>query len=283
MRILLTGKDGQLGGALQKGLAPLGELLALGRPELDLANTSALSAALRSFKPDLIVNAAAYTAVDRAESEAELAQAINARAPGILAEEARRLGSRLIHYSTDYVFDGRKNAPYVEEDPTAPLNVYGHSKLAGEAAIAASGCRHFILRTSWVYGARGQNFLLSMLRLGRERPQLRVVNDQIGAPTWCESLARMTLEMLGQEVDTGLYHATDSGHTSWHGFAAEIFRLAKIATPLQAIPSEDYPTPAQRPRNSRLDNSKRLRATGGTQRPWNESLAECLRELGIDT
>jgi dTDP-4-dehydrorhamnose reductase len=277
LRILLSGKNGQVGFALQNRLAALGELYAMDRSELDLTRPDTLRAAVRRCNPDLIVNAAAYTAVDRAESETALAQAVNATAPGVLAEEARRLGALLVHYSTDYVFDGRKNTPYVEADRTGPLNSYGKTKLEGERAIAESGCRHLILRTSWVYGARGQNFMLSMLRLGRERPELRVVNDQIGTPTWCERLAAMTLELLDTGAE-GLYHATDGGETSWHGFATEIFRLAGIATPVTPIPSEDYPTPAQRPRNSRLDNTKRL-AAGGSQRPWQESLAACLNSL----
>ena len=280
MRILLTGKNGQIGGALQSALESKGDVLALGRAELDLANADAIIAAVRRFKPQLIVNAAAYTAVERAESEAELADAINAKAPAVLAAEAKRLDALLLHYSTDYVFDGRKTTPYIETDPTGPLNAYGRSKLGGEHAISASGCRHLILRTSWVYGARGQNFLLNVLRLGRERPQLRVVNDQIGAPTWCRHVAQMSLQMLEEERDSGIYHATDGGSTSWQGFATEIFKLTGIQTPVFGIASEDYPTPAQRPRNSRLDNAKRL-AIGGTQRAWQEGLSECLRELGI--
>jgi dTDP-4-dehydrorhamnose reductase len=278
MRILITGSRGQVGEALQLRFQDRGEVLALDRAALDLANADAIRAAVRRFKPELILNAAAYTAVDRAESDEVSAQAINGKAPGILAAEARRLDALLLHYSTDYVFDGRKNAPYIEEDPTGPLGVYGRTKLAGEQAIAASGCRHLILRSSWIYGARGQNFMLTMLRLARERPQLRVVNDQIGAPTWSHSLADMTLELLDRDPPSGIYHATDGGETSWHGFATEILKLAGIATPIVAIPTEDYPTPAQRPRNSRLDNEKRIVA-GGTQQPWEDSLRECLGEL----
>lgn len=277
MRILLSGKNGQMGWALQSRLAGLGEVYAMDRVEMDLNNPDTLRTVVRRHRPDLIVNCAAYTAVDRAESEPDLAQAVNATAPGILAEEAKKLGALLLHYSTDYVFDGRKNAPYAESDPVAPLNVYGRTKLEGEQAIAAAGCRHLILRTSWVYGAHGRNFLLSVLRLGRERPELRIVNDQIGAPTWSESLADMSIELLKAEAE-GLFHATDGGETSWHGFASEILRLGGVATPVLPIPSEDYPTPAQRPRNSRLDNGKRV-AAGGTQRPWNEALAACMKAV----
>ncbi|HKY01306.1 MAG TPA: dTDP-4-dehydrorhamnose reductase [Burkholderiales bacterium] len=285
MNILLTGKYGQVGWALHKRLVALGDVLALDREELDLTNADALIRTLREFKPAIIVNPAAYTSVDRAESESQVAHAINARTPEILATEAKRSGALLIHYSTDYVFDGSKRGPYVENDATNPLNAYGRSKLEGEQAIEASDCRHFILRTSWVYGARGHNFLLSMLKLGRERPQLRIVDDQIGAPTWCESLADMTIEMLQGEVKGrlpgGIYHSTDGGETSWCGFAKEIFRLAKIQTLIEPIPTSEYPTPARRPLNSRLDNTKRLKALGTTQRPWTECLAACMRQAGL--
>ncbi len=285
MKILLTGQNGQVGWALSPGLAALGELRAVDQPAFDLARPDTMIALLREFTPDVIVNPAAYTAVDRAESERDAAFAVNGAAPGLLAEEARRLGALLIHYSTDYVFDGGKDTPYVESDSPAPLNVYGASKLEGERAIAASGCRYLILRTSWVYGTHGQNFLLSMLRLGRERPQLRVVDDQIGAPTWAGSLAEMSLALLQDEIAgraaSGLYHATDGGETSWYGFAQEIFKHATIETPILPIPTTEYPTPARRPRNSRLNNDKRL-AVSSTQmqRAWRESLSECMRRLG---
>ncbi len=282
MKILLTGQNGQVGWALSPKLAALGELCAVDLPVFDLARPDTMAALLREFKPDVIINPAAYTAVDRAESERDAAFAVNGVAPGLLAEEARRLGALLIHYSTDYVFDGGKETPYVESDSPAPLNVYGASKLEGERAIAAAGCRHLILRTSWVYGTHGQNFLLSMLKLGRERPQLRVVDDQIGAPTWAGSLAEMTLALLQDEIAgravSGLYHATDGGETSWYGFAQEIFKHATIETAILPIPTSEYPTPAPRPRNSRLNNDKRL-AVSSTQkqRAWRECLSDCMR------
>jgi len=273
LRILLTGRNGQVGWELQKALAPLGELTALGRAELDLRDAGRIREAVRASNADAIVNAAAYTAVDKAESEREAAFAVNASAAGVLAEEAKRSGALLVHYSTDYVFDGEKPAPYVEEDEPNPINAYGASKLAGERAIAASGCRTLILRTSWVYGPRGANFYLTMLRLARERPELRVVDDQVGAPTSSIEIARATLHMLRPGAH-GLYHLSAAGRTSWCGFARAILARAGIATPVVAIRTEDYPAPAKRPRNSRLDCS-RLRADFGVAlAPWEEGLAE---------
>jgi len=273
LRILLTGRNGQVGWELQKALAPLGELTALGRAELDLRDAGRIREAVRASNADAIVNAAAYTAVDKAESEREAAFAVNATAPGVLAEEAKRSGALLVHYSTDYVFDGEKPAPYVEEDEPNPINAYGASKLAGERAIAASGCRTLILRTSWVYGPRGANFYLTMLRLARERPELRVVDDQVGAPTSSLAIARATAQLLRPGAH-GLYHLSAAGRTSWCGFARAILARAGIATPVVAIRTEDYPAPAKRPRNSRLDCS-RLRADFGVAlAPWEEGLAE---------
>ncbi|HEY4637553.1 MAG TPA: dTDP-4-dehydrorhamnose reductase [Burkholderiales bacterium] len=273
MRILLTGRNGQVGWELQKALAPLGELTALGRAELDLRDAGRIREAVRASNADVIVNAAAYTAVDKAESEREAAFAVNAAAPGVLAEEAKRSGALLVHYSTDYVFDGEKPAPYVEEDEPNPINAYGASKLAGERAIAASGCRYLILRTSWVYGPRGANFYLTMLRLARERPELRVVDDQVGAPTSSLAIARATAQLLRPGAH-GLYHLSAAGRTSWCGFARAILARAGIATPVVAIRTEDYPAPAKRPRNSRLDCS-RLRADFGVAlAPWEEQLSE---------
>jgi dTDP-4-dehydrorhamnose reductase len=273
LRILLTGRDGQVGWELQKALAPLGELTALGPAELDLAHPERIRDLVREAKPGIIVNAAAYTAVDNAESERDAAFAVNATAPGILAEETKRNGALLVHYSTDYVFDGAKPAPYVEEDEPSPLNVYGASKLAGERAIAASGCRHLILRTSWVYGPRGSNFYLTMLRLARERPELRVVDDQVGAPTSSLAIARATAQLLRRDA-LGLYHMCAAGETTWCGFARAILARAGVATPVVAIGTEDYPMPAKRPRNSRLDCS-RLNATFGVAlAPWEEQLSE---------
>jgi len=282
LKILLLGRNGQLGWELEQSLAPLGELTALGRAELDLADVPRLAATVRTLQPETIVNAAAYTAVDRAESEREAAFAVNATAPRVLAEEAKRIGALLVHYSTDYVFDGTKAAPYVEDDATNPLNVYGASKLAGERAIAATRCRHLILRTSWVYGPRGSNFMLTMLRLAKERPELRVVDDQVGAPTSSLEIARTTAAVLARAVQppelSGLSHLAAGGETSWCGFARAILAQAGIATPVVPIRSEEYPTPARRPRNSRLDCSRLREAFGATLARWEDGLAEALAE-----
>jgi dTDP-4-dehydrorhamnose reductase len=291
VKILVTGANGQVGWALKRALAPLGDVIALDRSELDLAQPEALRDQVRAIAPDAIVNAAAYTAVDRAESEPELARAVNAIAPGVLAEEAQRLDAVLVHYSTDYVFDGTKSEPYVESDPTNPLNVYGRTKLEGERAIGASGCRHFTLRTSWVYGTRGSNFLLTMLRLANERRNsLRIVDDQIGAPTWCREIATATAallarpELAGRGAD-GLYHLTASGATSWFGFAQAIFaspemaRLGLMPPALEAIPSSAYPTPARRPANSRLDCGRLAERAGIRLATWDEALGRCMADL----
>jgi dTDP-4-dehydrorhamnose reductase len=272
LRILLTGANGQVGWELRRTLAPLGELTALGRAELDLRDAVRIREAVRASNPDVIVNAAAYTAVDKAESEREAAFAVNAGAPGVLAAEAKRSGALLVHYSTDYVFDGAKPAPYVEEDEPNPVNAYGASKLAGERAIAASGCRYLILRTSWVYGPRGANFYLTMLRLARERPELRVVDDQVGAPTSSLAIARATAQLLRPGAH-GLYHLSAAGKTSWCGFARAVLEGAGITTPVVGIRTEDYPAPAKRPRNSRLDCSKLRKETGVALAPWEEGLA----------
>lgn len=289
MRILVTGAGGQVGSALRPALAPLGEVVALDRSQLDLAQPDALRARVRELAPQAIVNAAAYTAVDRAESESELARAINAVAPGVLAEEALRLGAVLVHYSTDYVFDGTKPSPYVEDDPARPLSVYGRTKLEGERAIGASGCRHLTLRTSWVFGARGHNFLLTMLRLARERRALRIVSDQIGAPTWCRDIAAATARLLdgGHAAPgaDGLYHLTASGATSWFGFAQAIFASPEMARlgieppALEAIPTSAYPTAARRPANSRLDCARLAHRTGIRMPAWEAGLAGALAEL----
>jgi len=273
LRILLTGATGQVGWELRKTLAPLGEVRAFDRFGLDLADTPPLVATVRALQPEVIVNAAAYTAVDKAESERDQAFAVNATAPRVLAEEAKRIGALLVHYSTDYVFDGTKDAPYVEGDAPHPISVYGASKLAGERAIAGTACRYLILRTSWVYGPRGKNFYLTMLRLAKERPDLKVVDDQVGAPTSSLEIARATATLLDKGAQ-GLYHMTAAGETSWCGFARAILARAGIATPVVPIRTEDYPTPAKRPRNSRLDCS-RLRADFGVAlAPWEEQLSE---------
>jgi dTDP-4-dehydrorhamnose reductase len=290
VRILLTGANGQVGWELQRALAPLGDVIALDRSQLDLARPEVLRGRVREIAPDVIANAAAYTAVDRAESEPELARAINAIAPGVLAEEAQHLDAILVHYSTDYVFDGTKSGPYVETDPTNPLSVYGRTKLEGERAIGASGCRHLTLRTSWVYGARGHNFLLTMLRLAGERRSLRIVDDQIGAPTWSREIAQATAALLAHPElalpgAEGLYHLTADGATSWCGFARAIFasgemkRLGVTPPRVEAIPTSAYPTPAQRPANSRLDCGRLFSRSGRRLAPWDAALARCLAEV----
>ena len=279
MKILLTGPTGQVGWELAPRLGALGEVVALDRPALDLADgDAAIRARVRELRPDVIVNAAAYTAVDRAESEPELASAINGVAPGVLAEEAKRIDALLIHYSTDYVFDGAKAGPYTEEDAPNPLSVYGRTKLEGERAIQASGCRHLILRTSWVYASRGHNFLLTMLRLGAERPELRVVDDQRGAPTWARDIADATVKLLAAPP-TGLFHLTAAGETTWHGFTTEIFRRTALTPVVKPIHAAAYPTAARRPANSVLDTAKLRRATGIAIPPWTDRLAACLAEL----
>jgi dTDP-4-dehydrorhamnose reductase len=279
LRILLTGSNGQIGWELGRSLPSVGEVFAFDHASLDLAVPDRIVERVRQLKPDLIVNAAAYTAVDRAESEPELAARINGDAPRILAEEASRLGAALIHYSTDYVFDGTKRAPYVETDVPTPINVYGKSKLDGERGIQSTGCRHLILRTSWVYGARGANFLLTMLRLAGERAEVRVVDDQIGAPTWCRDIAAATVR-LATKISAGgikgLYHLTSSGTTSWHGFAREIFDLRGIRTPLLAIPTAQYATAARRPANSALSCESLLSKSGIGLPEWAASLRRCM-------
>lgn len=285
-KILLTGSHGQVGWELRRTLGALGNIVATDSRSLDLADADALRGTVRAIAPDIIVNPAAYTAVDRAESEPDRAHAINALAPGVLAEEAARLGALLVHYSTDYVFDGSGTAPWREENAASPLNVYGASKRAGELAIAAAGCRHLVFRTSWVYGARGSNFLQTMRRLMRERPELKIVADQIGAPTWCRDLAEATAQVLAQvrrpdETRWGVYHVTNAGETSWHGFAEAIRALDEFdetqePARLVPIPGSDYPAPARRPQNSRLDNSKLAHAFGLRLRDWREALALCL-------
>lgn len=285
MKILITGRNGQVSRELQHALAGSAELLVRGQEQLDLADAEALRQTVRTLRPDLIINAAAHTAVDQAEGEPQLAFAINATAPAVLAEEATRLDVPLIHYSTDYVFDGSKDAPYNEDDVTNPLGVYGRSKLAGENAIRAVGGKHLILRTSWVYSLHGRNFLLTMQRLLQEREELRVVADQIGAPTWAGSIAQATAELIqhwqaGQAGPWGTYHLSGLGETSWFGFASAIAQqlraAGKTCAHLEPIPSSAYPTPAQRPLNSRLDCS-RLQADWAITLPdWHDALLECL-------
>lgn len=286
LNILISGKHGQVSQALQKCLSDLGHLLVLGREQLELGHPECIREHVRNLKPDLIINAAAHTAVDQAESEPELAFAINAQAPGIFAEEAARLNIPLIHYSTDYVFDGNKATPYTEDDAPNPLGVYGRSKLAGEQAITVVGGQHLILRTSWIYSRHGRNFLLTMQRLLQEKPQLRVVADQIGAPTWAGTVAYSTRLLIerwqnGLAGEWGIYHLTAQGETSWFGFAQAIAEQLNVlglpCAELLPIPSRDYPTPAQRPLNSRLDCSRLQRQWQVTQPHWQQALIDCLK------
>ena len=293
-RVLIVGNAGQVGVELQRNFASFGEVVGVDRESVDLADADQVRALVRRVKPEIILNAAAYTAVDRAESERELAMAVNAHAPRILAEEALRTNALLVHYSTDYVFDGAKPGEWTEQDTPAPLNVYGASKLAGEEAILETGGRVLIFRTSWVYGPHGSNFLLTMLRLGRQRESLSVVSDQIGSPTTSIELARVTHQivsgvMAGKFGATdewaGLYHMTCSGSTSWCGFAQAIFaRAGKLldgkAPVVTPITSAEYPTPAKRPRNSVLSNA-RLESRFGVQlAPWETALDAVIGALG---
>jgi dTDP-4-dehydrorhamnose reductase len=290
-RILLTGSSGQVGGELVKTLAPLGEVVAPTRAELDLSDADGLRELILALKPRWIVNPGAYTAVDKAESERELAYAINCDLVKAMGDAAQEVGARVIHFSTDYVFDGTKSGPYVEEDLTAPVSVYGASKLAGEHALAASGVPHMIFRTSWVYGATGKNFLRTILRLAREREVVRVVADQKGAPTWSRDLARMTVHVIaraeaeGETEWSGVYHAAGVGETTWHGFASEAVRLASAQEPgvpfarIEAISTAEYPTPAKRPANSRMSGVKLAERFGWTMMDWRDSLREVIAEL----
>lgn len=283
MKILISGHTGQVARELQPALREH-ELISLGRQAFDLARPDSLRATILRERPDLLINAAAHTAVDQAEQEQALAFAINAQAPGAMAATCAELGIALIHYSTDYVFDGSQSTPYSESDTPNPLNVYGASKLAGERAIAASGCDHLILRTSWVYSRHGRNFLLTMQRLLQEREQLKVVADQIGAPTWAGSIATATAALVTAwqrgNRHWGTYHLTNRGETSWFGFAQAIGeRLRAAGKPcaeLLPIPTSDYPTPARRPLNSRLDGSKLERDWNVRLPDWQTALDACL-------
>lgn len=285
-RILLTGINGQVGWELQRTLQPLGTVIACDRRQLDLAQIDRFRAAVIDLRPHIIVNPAAYTAVDQAESDAAQAQTINAEAVGVLAEVAKTRDALLVHYSTDYVFDGQQATPYRETDPTAPLGIYGRSKLAGEQAIAAVGGRHLIFRTCWVYGARGRNFLRTILRLAGERDALRVVDDQIGAPTWSRMIATATALALARHQDQqGIYHLAAAGETSWHGFASALVegavrrRLLAHTLPIHRIASADFPTPARRPVNSRLDGTRLQHDFALSLPHWSDQLALCLDEM----
>jgi dTDP-4-dehydrorhamnose reductase len=295
MKILLFGKNGQVGWELQRALAPLGEVIALDADSrelsADFSNPESLAATVRAVAPQWIVNAAAHTAVDKAESEPELARAINAGAPGVLAREAAATGAWLMHYSTDYVFDGSGCAARAEDAPTGPLGVYGATKLEGEALIRASGCQHLIFRTSWVYAARGGNFARTMLKLAQERDALKVIDDQIGAPTGADLLADLSAHAMRsvalQPQLGGTYHAVASGHTSWHGYAVHVIESARArglpirvaSEAIAAVPTSAFPTPARRPANSRLDTHK-LRSNFGLQLPdWQRGVDRMLAEV----
>jgi dTDP-4-dehydrorhamnose reductase len=293
VKLLVTGANGQVGCELRQSLAPLGEVIALDRAACDLARPAEVARILRAATPDIIVNAAAYTAVDRAEQEEELATLINGTAVGEIAETARQLGALLIHYSTDYVFDGRKDAPYAEDDVPHPISAYGRSKLAGERAIAQCGGRYLIVRTSWIYAARGHNFLKTVLRLARERDELRIVDYQIGAPTWARDLAAATAVMSKQarqeiardDFESGLFHVTGSGATSWFVFAqavvkqAEQYGLLARKSKIVPIASSEYPVAATRPKNSRLSGARARHRFQIALPEWEQSLAVCMREL----
>ena len=298
MKILLFGESGQVGWELQRSLAPLGEVIAppleaSGNITGDLSNLAALAATIRHVAPDIIVNAAAYTAVDKAEAEAQLAHTINAEAPGVMAAEARKLNAWLVHYSTDYVYDGSGNAPWTETSPTGPMSVYGRSKLAGDQQVAAWH-KHLILRTSWVYAARGQNFAKTMLKLAQERDSLKVICDQIGAPTGAELLADVTAHALRtlptQPERAGLYHLAAAGETSWHGYACHVIEFARRhgvdikvkATDIKPIPATDYPLPAPRPYNSRLDTQKFRAAFGMNLPDWQTGVERMVREILVN-
>ena len=295
MKILLLGCAGQVGWELQRSLAVLGEVVALDRRSTplcgDIGQLQALAQTVRTVRPDVIVNAAAHTAVDKAESEPELARLLNAAAPGVLAHEALALDALLVHYSTDYVFDGSGTAPRDEQAPVAPLSVYGQTKLEGEQAMQASGCRHLIFRTSWVYAARGGNFAKTMLRLAQERERLTVINDQWGAPTGADLLADVTAHAIRHvqrhPQDQGLYHCVAGGATTWHAYASEVIDQARQLRPdlhwpvreVVPVPTSAFPTPARRPANSRLSSDKLQRTMGLYLPPWQQGVARMLREI----
>jgi dTDP-4-dehydrorhamnose reductase len=295
MKILLFGKNGQLGWELQRSLAPLGDLVALDRHSLDLCgdlgNLPGLAQTVQTLRPDVIVNAAAHTAVDKAESEPELARIINALAPGVLAQEAHKLGAWLVHYSTDYVFDGGGSRPWAEGDTPAPLGVYGRTKLEGEKRVAEHCQQHLMFRTSWVYAARGGNFAKTMLRLAQERERLTVIDDQFGAPTGAELIADVTAHAIRQVLqrpqDAGLYHLAARGETTWNRYAKHVIAQAQRAQPamkivaseVSAVPTSAFPTPAQRPHNSRLDCARLQSVFGLTLPAWQQGVDRMLAEI----
>jgi dTDP-4-dehydrorhamnose reductase len=295
MKILLIGGEGQIGWELKRTLAPLGTVHAPLRSDLDLESTDSIIRVVRETRAKLIVNAAAYTAVDRAETDVATATRVNGDAGGILAEEAKRGGAVLVHYSTDCVFGGNKAGPYTETDEPDPINVYGHTKLLGEKRIREVNPPHLIFRTSWVYGARGRNFLLTIRKLARERPVLKVVNDQTGCPTWCRLIAEATAQVVAKSATAqgpdpawfqeygGLYHLAAQGSTTWYEFARAILGGDEGRARVKAIPSAEYPTPARRPRNSALDSSKIQRLLGIALPDWRVGLALCAEDGDVET
>ena len=297
MRILLTGKNGQVGGELNKILTQFGEVTAAGKSEMDLSDPNQIRHTVREVSPELIINTGAYTAVDRAESEPDIARAINGTAPGILAEEAKTLQAGLIHYSTDYTYSGKvRSKPYIESDPPDPISIYGETKFEGDKAIERSGASYLIFRSSWVYGLNGNSFLNTILRVAKVSDKLRVVDDQLGTPTWCRSIADATEKIIKQLVDkgegsfsetvsgiSGMYHMTCEGQTSWHGFARAILELTNpdLLPRLVAIPTTEYPTPAARPAYSVLSNAKLHKIFGVKIPPWEDALKHCLDATDI--
>ena len=297
MRLLITGADGQVGWELRRSLLPLGEVIAMDRNACDLSRLQDLPRIIRETHPDIVVNAAAYTAVDKAEEEEVLATIINGVAVGVIADEVRKIGALLIHFSTDYVFDGTKAAPYSEDDAPHPINAYGRSKLAGERVVEQSGGDYLILRTSWIYAARGRNFLNTVLRLARERDELRIVADQIGAPTWAREIADATTSIARQAFSerarrnfaSGIFNVTAAGQTSWFGFAEAIVDCAGLAKAghnrpnIHPILSSEYPTAAARPKNSRLAGDRVGRRFGIALMDWKRALETCLRMASFET
>ena len=289
MKILLTGKTGQIGEELNNIVGDLGNLITVDKEQLDLSKPNSIEPVILDIKPDIIINPAAYTAVDKAEEEPDLAMTVNALAPGLLAKAARKVGAGLIHYSTDYVFDGCSEIPYKEEDPPNPLNVYGKTKLAGEKAIAEAGVPFLIIRTSWVYSLHGKNFLRTIKKLAEEKDTIQVIDDQIGAPTWARSIALKTHQILKQCLNkkwletkdsnlSGIFHATSQGKTSWHGFAREVLNMSNTPQNIKliAIPTSDYPAPAARPHNSLLNNEKIQKVFGIDMPHWEDALKDCM-------
>jgi len=289
MKILLTGKTGQIGEELNNIVGDLGNLITVDKEQLDLSKPNSIEPVILDIKPDIIINPAAYTAVDKAEKEPDLAMTVNAIAPGLLAKAARKVGAGLIHYSTDYVFDGCSEIPYKEEDPPNPLNVYGKTKLAGEKALAEAGIPFLIIRTGWVYSLHGKSFLRTIKKLAEEKDIIQVVDDQIGAPTWARSVALKTHQILKQCLNkkwletkdpslSGIFHLTCQGKTSWHGFARKVLNISNASQNIKliSIPTSDYPTPATRPSNSLLNNEKIQKVFGLDMPHWEDALKDCM-------